>query len=333
MPDAVGQVSASLPSEVAASLGTRSDPVAQGELGLAGGERGGQSAARGLGAVEVDQDEAAGVLGLGRAHQAPERGVARGRGRPRRVAATAPRVRTTSREAARRSSASQAWSSASASGWRRGLPAPGPSSAGRPGDDDDLGQRLAWASARRARRGRRSRLDRGRRGRLERRRQASVVVRRRAAPSAPARREWERLGQRGPVEAEERVVARSRRRGAARQRRAACEGVDGGDRLAGGVGERERDRALAVLAREADPQGGGAGRRAARPRSRRRAATTVARAVRGRSSASACRAASSRAGWRPKRAASSAAASGRATSAKRSSPRCQAARRPWKAGP
>ena len=53
-----------------------SAPLAQGELGLLGarGERGGQRRARCLGAVGVDQGEAAGVLGLGRAQQAPERG-------------------------------------------------------------------------------------------------------------------------------------------------------------------------------------------------------------------------------------------------------------------
>ncbi len=49
--------------------------VAQGELGLLGeGERGAKRLGRGLGAVAVDQGEAAGMLGLGRAQQAPDRG-------------------------------------------------------------------------------------------------------------------------------------------------------------------------------------------------------------------------------------------------------------------
>ena len=49
--------------------------LAQGELGLLGRqrERGGQRRLGGLAAVGVDQDEAAGVLGLGRADQAPDR--------------------------------------------------------------------------------------------------------------------------------------------------------------------------------------------------------------------------------------------------------------------
>ncbi|GAA3117449.1 hypothetical protein GCM10020254_75350 [Streptomyces goshikiensis] len=47
----------------------------------------------------------------------------------------------------------------------------------------------------------------------------------------------------------------------------------------------------------------------------------------------ACRAASSRAGCRPNRAASACACSGRRTSAKTSSARCQAPVRPWKTGP
>ncbi len=46
-----------------------------------------------------------------------------------------------------------------------------------------------------------------------------------------------------------------------------------------------------------------------------------------------CMAASSSAGWRPKRPASEAASSGSATSAKSSPPRRQAARSPWKTGP
>ncbi len=51
------------------------DPLAQGKLWLvtAEGEGGGQSGDRGLGAIAVDQRELAGVLGLGRAHQAPDR--------------------------------------------------------------------------------------------------------------------------------------------------------------------------------------------------------------------------------------------------------------------
>ena len=46
-----------------------------------------------------------------------------------------------------------------------------------------------------------------------------------------------------------------------------------------------------------------------------------------------CRAASSKAGWRPYAAASSRCSPGRATSAKTSSPRCHTVRTPWNAGP
>ena len=49
--------------------------LAQGELGLLGsqGQRRRKRRLRGLAAVGVDQGEAAGVLGLGRAHEAPDR--------------------------------------------------------------------------------------------------------------------------------------------------------------------------------------------------------------------------------------------------------------------
>jgi hypothetical protein len=48
-------------------------PIAQGELGLSGGEGSGQSAERGIVVVDVDEDkEPFGVLCLGRAQKAPE---------------------------------------------------------------------------------------------------------------------------------------------------------------------------------------------------------------------------------------------------------------------
>ena len=242
-------------------------------------ERAGSACLGGLAAVAVDQGEAAGVLGLGRADQAPDAAAA-GSGDSSSPVAIAPLGEDRQASVGRRSSASHSWIGSRAS-LRRRCERPRRrrtgSSASRAPSSTTLRRRLRRSSG-----------------------SAQLAATRSRRASRSAARRWPAAGARiERAQRRESTVSRAELRRL--RRRAQSEAPPprpGRDR------DPQRVGACAVQAHPAPGEG--------QPRR--------CRALLGDDEAVPCRAASSSAGWIPKRSASRACSSGSETSAKISSP-------------